>query len=155
MSLPIHSPTSNLSFMSGVSMWIVMSSIGSTVLSQLIRVDRFLIIKDTNCKTVDGIRQPCMNHKISLIVPLSSATIVSIFCIDTWFFITDCLPWVIIFTLRSTNSYMSPSKICFTVCRRFPIYGFNGKDRWSAGVILASLDMQWSSVSALKRLLLF
>ena len=54
--------------------------------SHLIRVDKFLIIKDTNCNIVELLRQPFMNrvyiscsHKISLIVPVSTATIVSIY----------------------------------------------------------------------------
>ena len=59
--------------------------------SQLIRVDKCLIIKDTNSKIDEVIRQPCMNrfyqlccHKIDcLIVSVSLATIVSIFCVDT------------------------------------------------------------------------
>ena len=66
--MAIHCPTSNLSFIFGLSMWIVMSSIGSTVGSQLIRVDKFLM-KDTNCKIVEVITQPCMNSiSLSLVL---------------------------------------------------------------------------------------
>ena len=46
-------------------MWILMSSIGSTVV-KLIRVDKFLIIKDTNCKIVELIGQPFMNRVYQL-----------------------------------------------------------------------------------------
>ena len=120
--MAIHCPTSNLSFHVD---WNVINWFNS---SQLIRVDKFLIIKDTNSKTVEVISPEwtesiSCSHKISLIVPVSSATIVSIYLLHRHLIFHYRL-----FALRSIISYMSASKISFTVCTQFAIDGLNGKD---------------------------
>ena len=60
ISMAIHCPTSNLVFSLKTLTWYWFNS------SQLIRVDKFLIIKDTTSKIVEVIRQPCMNRVYQL-----------------------------------------------------------------------------------------
>ena len=70
---------SNLAFISGLSMWTVMSFIGSTAVNSLELTNFSFLIKDTNSKVAEWTESSSCSHKISLIVPVSSATIVSIY----------------------------------------------------------------------------
>ena len=116
--MAIHCSTSNLPFISGLSMWTVMSSIGWTAVNSLeltnfsssnIQIVRLLKWQDSP----EWTESITCSHKISLIVPVLSATIVSVYLLHRHL-IFHYTAWNLKFTVAWRHRKESV-KILFTV----------------------------------------